>query len=290
MPSDLHYSQIDSDVPEMKRRVEVSVQQVITDAAGEFAGVLRVGLLAKRVDQRVQGAMNTEEASDTQRVFICDEDGRLITRITATDELKDFDGDLRVAPEHLPEEIARALSDRSLRDFESGKASRAGHFNVGGVEYLTTFRALPKGETQDWIVGIVVPRAFYLGPLTAMRERLLAVSLGIIIAVVIAGGLILRGFHRGHRQIVRETLRMNAFEFSPAPTGLRVSRRERDPRKPREGEDRDAGDGEVCAARTGPPTLPGKARAGARRRAAGDLDHVHGHQEFHHVLRTASTE
>jgi adenylate cyclase len=42
LPSDLHWSQLDEHLPPGRRRVEVSVQQVVTDAAGEFVGVLRV--------------------------------------------------------------------------------------------------------------------------------------------------------------------------------------------------------------------------------------------------------
>ena len=40
---------------ETKRRtVEVGVQQTISDAAGKFAGVARVGLLAEQLDRVVQ--------------------------------------------------------------------------------------------------------------------------------------------------------------------------------------------------------------------------------------------
>jgi adenylate cyclase len=63
-----------------------------------------------------------------------------------------------------------------------------------------------------------VPRAFYLGKLVAIRNRLLAVSLGVMLLLVVAGMAILRSVKRAQGQITRESLKMNAFEFSPAPT------------------------------------------------------------------------
>ena len=73
-------------------------------------------------------------------------------------------------------------------------------------------------ETQGWIVGIVVPRAYYLGKLAAIRNQLLAVSFGIM-ALLIAGVASSCGASSaGLAQIVRESLTMNAFEFAPAPT------------------------------------------------------------------------
>lgn len=214
--SDLHWSQLDADLPEPQRRVEVSVQQVVTDAAGKFLGVLRVGLLARELHAAVQLKLSAGRAEDPHRIFICDAEGRLITRGQPSDPLQEFDGDLRIAPAGLPAEIATALADPKLRAVSREMPLVSGEFRSGGQEFLATFRALP--GMQDWIVGIVVPRAFYLGKLTAMRDRLLLLSLGIISLVVVGGGLILRGVKRAQSQIVKASLKMNAFEFSPAPT------------------------------------------------------------------------
>jgi adenylate cyclase len=215
--SDLHWSQLDADLPETQRRVEVSVQQVVTDMEGEFLGVLRVGLLTQQLDRAVQLKLAAVGQADPHRIFICDPAGHLITRLSASDGLEDFDGDLRVAPASLPPEIAGALADPSLRAVDEKRPSSSGHFHFNGQDFLTTFRALP--GTQDWIVGIVVPRAYYLGRLSTIRDRLLAVSLGIMALLIAGGTFILRRVKRGLTQIVKGSLTMNAFEFSPAPTG-----------------------------------------------------------------------
>ena len=214
--SDLHWSQLDADLPEAQRRVEVSVQQVVTDGAGEFLGVLRVGLLAQQLDRAVQLKLAAVGQADPHRIFICDLAGHLITRLSPSDRLEDLDGDLRVAPASLPPEIAGALENSSLRAVDEKRPSSSGHFHFGGQEFLTTFRALP--GTQEWIVGIVVPRSYYLGGLSTIRDRLLAVSLGIMALLVAGGTFILRRVRRGLAQIVGESVTMNAFEFSPAPT------------------------------------------------------------------------
>jgi adenylate cyclase len=214
--SDLHWSQLDADLPEAQRRVEVSVQQVVTDMEGEFLGVLRVGLLTQQLDRAVQLNLAAGQA-DPHRIFICDLAGHLITRLSPSDRLEDLDGDLRIAPASLPPEIAGALADPNLRAVDEKRPSSSGHFHFDGQEFLTTFRALP--GTQEWIVGIVVPRAYYLGRLSTIRERLLAVSLGSMALLVVGGTFILRRVKRGLAQIVGESLTMNAFEFAPAPTG-----------------------------------------------------------------------
>ncbi len=214
--SDLHWSQLDAELPESQRRVEVSVQQVVTDVAGEFVGVLRVGLLTQQLDRAVQLKLAPAGQADPHRIFICDAAGHLITRLSPSDQLQEADGDLRIAPANLPPEIVGALADPKLRSVDEKRPSSSGNFHFNSQEFLTTFRALP--ETQGWIVGIVVPRAYYLGRLSAIRDHLLAVSLGIMAVLIAAGGFILRGVKRALAQIVKESLRMNAFEFSPAPT------------------------------------------------------------------------
>lgn len=214
--SDLHWSQLDAELPEAQRRVEVSVQQTITNAAGEFVGVLRVGLLTQQLDRAVQLHLAPVGQADPHRIFICDAAGHLVTRVSASDRLQDFDGDLRIAPANLPPEIAGALADLKLRAVSEKKPSRSGHFHSNGQEFLTSFRALP--ETQGWIVGIVVPRSYYLGKLSTIRNQLLVLSLGIMALLIAGGSFILRRVKRGLAQIVEESVTMNAFDFSPAPT------------------------------------------------------------------------
>jgi adenylate cyclase len=214
--SDLHWSQLDAELPEAQRRVEMSVQQVVHDAEGKFLGVLRVGLLHAQLDRAVQLTMTEAGTHDPHRIFICDADGRLITRLSPDDRLQEFDDALRIAPESVPAEIAGALADPQLRAVDRDAPLVSGHFRKGGEEYLTTFRALPKG--QDWIVGIVVPRAFYLGKLTAKRDQLLIFSFAIMVVLVGGGSLILRAVKRAQSQIVQESVKMNGFDFSPAKT------------------------------------------------------------------------
>ena len=214
--SDLHWSQLDAELGPSQRRAEVSVQQAITDADGKFAGVLRVGLLTQQLDRSVQLRLAPAGWTDPHRIFICDAQGRLITPLSQSDHLQEFGDDLRIAAMDLPPEVAGALADPGLRTVGESKPSISGHFRLNGEEFLTTFRALPK--TQGWIVGIVVPRAYYLGRLAVIRNRFLLISLGLMAGLVAGGIFILRRVKRSLAQIVTESLKMNAFEFSPALT------------------------------------------------------------------------
>ncbi len=214
--SDLHWSQLDAALPEMHRRAEVSVQQTINDSAGQFAGVLRVGLLTTELDRAVQLKIGGGDEADPHRIFICDAMGRLVTRLSPNDRLEEVESDLRIAPAHLPPEVIAAVSSPTLRSLNENNTRASGQFEFRGEEYLTTFRAL--SGTQDWIVGIVVPRAYYAGRLIAIRDQLLGISLVTMALLLAGGGFILRRVQRAHSQIVRESLTMNAFEFSPSST------------------------------------------------------------------------
>jgi adenylate cyclase len=216
IPSDLHWSKLDAAMPESQARVEVSVQQAITDSAGAFLGVLRVGVLAEQLDDAMKLHLAPAGQVDPHRIFLCDNQGRLITRIMPGERIEEAGDFLRVAPTGLPSEIVTALADPKLASLDGDSPALSGRFRVGGREYLTTFRALE--GTQDWIVGIVVPESYYLGKLVAMRRRLLTVSLGMILLVIGGGIFILRGVKRAQAQISRESLKMNSFDFSPAPT------------------------------------------------------------------------
>jgi adenylate cyclase len=216
VPSDLHWSQLDAELPEAQRRVEVSVQQSVVDSAGKFLGVFRVGQLTEQLDRATHLRLAGSGEADPHRIFICDGQGRLITRLAPDHQLEEVGEDLRITPASLPAEITAALRTSMLNAITEEMPSVTGQFRARGEEFLATFRALP--GTQDWIVGIVAPRSFYFGKLTAIRDRLLAISLGIVVLVVVAGGLILRGARRAQAQIVSEGLKMNRFEFSPAPT------------------------------------------------------------------------
>lgn len=215
--SDLHWSQLDADRPEAQRRVEVSVQQAITDADGHFVGVLRAGLLARHLDEKVRPANLANGQHDPHRTFICDEDGRLITGLAPTDRLQEDGDDLRIPPGSLSPEILAAVHSDILHKATTSETSVSGTFEVNGEVYFATFRALPRPQTQDWVIGIVVPRAFYFGPLAGMRERLLAVLLGVMILLVASGGVILYWVRRAQTQITHESLKMNAFDFTPTP-------------------------------------------------------------------------
>jgi adenylate cyclase len=218
--SDLHWSQLDSEMPPKDRRVEVSVQQAVTDANGRFVGVMRAGLLTRKLNEAVHQSLIAEGENDPHRTFLCDDRGRLITRIALKDELREDGDDLRIAPHTLPPEITAALASPILREALENKEenkSASGEFHVNGVDYFATFHALPDEKTQGWIIGIVVPRAHYLANLAVMRQRLLAVLLGVMILVVVCGGFILQGVRRAQAQITRESLKMNAFDFTPTP-------------------------------------------------------------------------
>jgi hypothetical protein len=59
--------------------VEVSVQKTIEDSHAHFAGVLRVGLMKSQIDGAVQLHITDQTEGDPHLIFLCDNQGRLIT-------------------------------------------------------------------------------------------------------------------------------------------------------------------------------------------------------------------
>jgi adenylate cyclase len=209
--SDLHYADAD-EFPDKDRPVRVSVQKAIFRDDGKFAGVLRAGIDTSGIDKLATIKL-TGAKDDPHRVFICDDQGRLITRLSPEDKLEEMGDDLRVSSSQAPPEVKLALARPELKEVNA-TTPRSGRFTLDGEDYLFTFRAL--GGTQDWIVGIVVPERFYLGGLLRSRDRLLVATLALM-ALIVGGGIaLLRAIRRGQEQVLRETARMNRFEFAPA--------------------------------------------------------------------------
>ena len=208
--SDLSFTELDARLPEKRRRVVVTVMKAINDNNNRFLGVLRIGLLTEQLD----GVMAKESAENApHQIFICDSDGRLITRVHRDDRLvEDADEALRVASKHLPPEVQAALRHPSLGRVNADRLSTSGELTAGGRRFFVSFRGLP--DTQGWRIGIVVPQDHYLGTLNSIRNRLIVASLLLMAAILIGGTITIRIIRRGLNQIGGETARMRRFEFS----------------------------------------------------------------------------
>jgi adenylate cyclase len=213
MWTDLHWA--NSDVPEAERRVEVSVLKAVDDAHAEFAGVLRVSLTTAQLDRAMKVQLAEAGKSDPHMIFLCDRQGRLITGFG--NQKSKLDGeDLRFPADNAPEEVKAALRRPELKSVDQDNPSAVAMFVAAGSTYLCTFRAMPEGQTQDWIVGIVVPRSYYLDPLLRIQRRMFWITLALMIVILLAGSLILSMILRAHSMILRETGRMKSFDFTPA--------------------------------------------------------------------------
>jgi adenylate cyclase len=113
----------------------------------------------------------------------------------------------------LPPELTLALHAPALARIRPGHLEEGAELEAAGARFLVTFKGL--GRTQGWRVGVVVPESLYLAGLVAARNRLLAVSGGLLAAALLAGGLTLRSVRRGLGEIVVAAQRMAAFDFAP---------------------------------------------------------------------------
>ena len=206
--TDLAWSQAGDALP------EYSVLKTIADTRGNFAGVLRIGLSKDQIDRAAMVKLTEAGEMDQHLVFLCDKQGRLITGFNKNDKVVESGDDLRLAAVNPPPQVVAALRLPALQTVGPQHPSQATSFVLAGKTYLGTFRALP--DTQDWIVGIVVPRDFYLAQLMRTQRRVLWAGMGLIAIILLAGALMLRNIGRAHSLIVNETARMKAFDFTPS--------------------------------------------------------------------------
>ncbi len=212
--SDLSYSDFDASLPGSERRVVLTVQQAVEDAAARFAGVVRAGLLARTI--ATLPLLGQPTGSDPTRVFLSDSEGRLVARLGPGDRIVTMGEDLRVAPEHVPLPIAAALALPSLHEVSRSEDMRSGRVEVGGVRYLVTFRHLE--NSQGWVAGVIVPEDYYTRDLRALRDRFLLAFGGTMGLVLLVGGLTLGRLRRALARIVSTTARMRRFDFAASPT------------------------------------------------------------------------
>jgi adenylate cyclase len=218
--SDLAYSELDAAAPVGEQRVTMSVQKAVEDAPGHFAGVVRVGLLAATIDT-LSGLGLVGAPDDPRFVFLCDEQGRLVSRRDPGDRISRFGDDLRVRALRVEPPVAAALSSAALRGLTSDRPEQGETLDVQGKRYLASFLLLP--NTQDWAVGVVVSEAHYTRDLIGLRNRFLLALLIVTALVLIGGIIVLREVVRGLGRITLETAKMRRFDFasSSTPTSFR---------------------------------------------------------------------
>lgn len=219
--TDLSYAELDLDLPAARRRVVVTVMKAIEDRAGALLGVARVGLLASQIDDEIAAIRVNADAGDPFRIFVCDAQGRLVTRLSGDDRLAVSGDDLRVAPTQLPAMIAAALEAPALARAASSETVAHDRLELGGRAYVVAFR--PLAHTQGWFVAVVGPEDYYLSSLRGTMSGLLALTIAVIAIVLAVGILTLRALRRGLSSITGEADRMHAFDFaaSPARAGFR---------------------------------------------------------------------
>jgi adenylate cyclase len=208
--SDLHYSP--DALPGDARPVVVTAQKAVEDASGRFVGVVRVGLLTAGIDDRLR----SESARQApHRLFLCDAQGRLLSRVGPGDELREMGDDLRVATDTLDGAMRSALAQPAIAAAASSPNAQPAAFTADGRRWLATYRALP--GTQGFIVGVLAPEEHYTRGLEHARRMLLIVMLGIIALTLLGGLLMLTALQRSLARVVRSTARMEEFDFAASP-------------------------------------------------------------------------
>lgn len=204
--SDLSRSELDAARPQAERRVVLTLQRSVEDGQGRPFGVLRAALLARTIDAIPRLGAEDVDPGGPAQVFLCDDKGRLLTRLHPDDPHQSFGPDLRVPASRASPEVAAALLH----------PGQGGPLEVAGVRWLVTFRPIP--HSQDWLVGIVVPEAYYTRDLRELRDRFILMILSLTVLSLVTGVAALRPVRRSLARVVDATARMRRFELAPSPT------------------------------------------------------------------------
>ena len=209
--SDLSFLEADAQLPEPQRRVVINALRALRDRTGGFAGVLRLGLRTETIDRIVH---EEGERARPNRIVLCDEAGRLVSRLSPTDPLVEEEGSLRVVPPHLPEEIALALRDDSLRQVSEDHPESHGRFSAGGRPFLASYSTLPR--SQGWRVVVVVAEDELPGwAEMAHRRRVVLGFVLLVSAIILVGGILtLRTVRHGIGQVAGSSKRLREFDFT----------------------------------------------------------------------------
>jgi adenylate cyclase len=213
--SDLHYSELDKTLRSADRRVVLSVQKAIDDAAGHFVGVLKVELLQRTIDFELSRLkVDESDPADSHRVFLCDASGWLVSRESPAGVLEEHDGNLRIRPANAAPIVAAALAFPGLAGVAEDHPDASGTLTVAGQPTLVTFRYI--AGSQGWIIGIAVPAERYTRDLTLLRNRFLFAYVLVTGLVLLVGWLVLGRVGRAFSRISAVTNRMRGFDFAPA--------------------------------------------------------------------------
>jgi adenylate cyclase len=216
--TDLHWSAVDEELPDSRRRVEVSVQKAIEYPAGQFAGVLRIGLFKGAIDRAIAKTPGLDTSAHS--IFLCDSQGRLIA-LSGTSHYVVSGEDLRLSSDGASQQVQTALQRPRLRTIPDDHQVHvvSDQFITSGTTFLCTFRSLPR--TQSWIVGMVVPQRVYLADLLKIKRQVVQGSLALGLVIVVFGLIVLRAVSVAHSVILREAALMNDFILSPSKNSCR---------------------------------------------------------------------
>jgi adenylate cyclase len=205
--SDLSRSELDAARPPAQRRVVLSLQKAVEDGQGKPFGVIRAALLARTIDAIPRLGAEDVDPGGPAQVFLCDDQGRLLTRLHPDDphELTSS-ADLRVPVSRASPEVAAALLHPGV----------GGPIEVSGARWLVTFRTIP--HSQSWLVGIVVPEAYYTRDLRDLRDRFLLMTAALTVLALLAGATVLRTLRRSLSRVVDATARMRRYDLAASPT------------------------------------------------------------------------
>jgi PAS domain S-box-containing protein len=168
------------------QELALAASRPVYDAQNNFVGVVSVDVFLSRVQQ----FMRSLSISPGGQSFILERSGNLIASSTATDLLRDQNGDgqaERVSILSSTDPLAKATGEflfSNLQDLQKVDLEQSLEFRSQGDLYFVSIKPVRDPHGIDWLLVVVIPEADFMAKIQAGT---FAINLAIPLAILLAG-------------------------------------------------------------------------------------------------------
>lgn len=182
-------------------------QRLATDD-GEVIGVFAADLLTETLSRYLAD----RKVGRDGRIFILDEDGRLLGTPDPDGALIQRDGTIEIAK---ASEISDKVVSDAVRLRDGGKGDRfQAALGEAGETYLVSFSHFPEDFGKDWTIGVIAAESEFVAPLRKASIRILLIGTVFLVLASAAVAWASRLLTRPIQMLTEETVRIRALDLA----------------------------------------------------------------------------
>ncbi len=183
----------------------ITVACPVYNKDGTLRGVVAADIILGGLSNYLQGI----KLSPNGLVFIIDDREQLVAYPDPKKIVKIENGEARSLK---PAELKIPWVTEAVRKYED-MGEKLFSYDAAGTRYLACFAKFPPEFGKKWMFSIIAPEDDFLGPMKHTLHKTLYLSLGILIASVLAGMLMARQISRPIEKLSAEVLEVKNFNL-----------------------------------------------------------------------------